>query len=297
LSGAIQFLDRASGEIRSEFVLGERGLRFLYGNRVGRMLTGAVLRRESVSRLYGRLQRQPRSRSRIPEFARRLGIDLAEVELPIEAYRTLDDFFTRHLKSGARPIDPDPNHLVSPADGRVLAYQEVTGTLKVKGSSVSLSELLGGEDAAAPYQGGAALVVRLAPADYHRFHFPDAGEATPSHPIGTGLHSVNPIALEGGAPAFRNKRTISTLTSERFGDLAIIEVGALLVGRIDQTYRPGHVDRGAEKGLFHFGGSTVVLIARPGCLTLDADLVETSRTGLETYLRMGTRIGAVPVVD
>ncbi|HBP19747.1 MAG TPA: phosphatidylserine decarboxylase, partial [Planctomycetes bacterium] len=120
--------------------------------------------------------------------------------------------------------------------------------------------------------------------------FPAAGRAGPSRPLEGPLHSVHPIALGGGAPSFVNKRSVCVLESEAFGPLALVEVGAMVVGTIEQTYRPGPVSRGEEKGTFHFGGSTVVLLAERGRLRLDEDLVRNSAEGIETYVRMGTRI-------
>src|SRR5262249_54674511 len=137
----------------------------------------------------------------------------------------------------------------------------------------------------------------LAAADYHRFHFPDDGDADSARSTGRALHSVHPIALDAGAPSFLNRRMVTLLRSRGFGTLAMVEVGALLVGTIVQTYRPGRVARGAEKGLFRFGGSTVVLLCEPGRVEVDPDLVEWSTldrpSSIETLVRMGTTIGRV----
>src|SRR5690606_10594103 len=122
----------------------------------------------------------------------------------------------------------------------------------------SPADLLADAALARRYRGGAALVVRLAPADYHRFHFPESGLAGPARPIPGPLHSVHPIALAGGAPSFRNRRHVTLIETERAGLVAMVEVGALLVGTIEQTYEPGPVTRGDEKGTFRMGGSTVV---------------------------------------
>ncbi len=102
---------------------------------------------------------------------------------------------------------------------------------------------------------------------------------------------MHPIALAAGAPAFRNKRTVAFLSTERFGEIALVEIGALLVGTIVQTYRPGPVARGAEKGYFRFGGSTVVVLVEPGHLVPDPDLVEWSARGIKTLVKMGAGIG------
>jgi phosphatidylserine decarboxylase len=173
----------------------------------------------------------------------------------------------------------------------VLVFPRIeVGCLRVKGAEVTVDELLGGTETER-YRDGAAMVVRLAPADYHRFHFPDAGEAGPSRAIGGRLHSVHPIALAAGAPSLRNKRSVTLLATARFGTIALIEVGALCVGTIVQTYRPGRVARGDEKGYFRFGGSTIVVLAEPGRLHFDEDLERASADGVETLVRVGSRVG------
>lgn len=287
----VRFVDRATGRLVEEQVFGEGALRFLYGGIAGRTVMALALRHRWASALYGAMQRLPGSRRKVPEFVRSLGIDAAEASRPLEDYASLDDFFTRRLRAGARPVDADPRALVSPADGRALAIPRLEEELAVKGSRVSVAELLGSEELAARYRGGSALVVRLAPADYHRFHFPDGGSASPPRRLGRHLHSVHAIALAAGAPSFRNARQAGTLASDGFGELALVEVGALCVGSIRQTHAPGPVLRGQEKGVFHFGGSTVIVLAEPGRLRLDDDLVASSGRGLETLVRMGSRVG------
>lgn len=289
--GGIRYLDRESGQLRTERVFGERTLRFLYERPIGRMLAGLFFTRRLFSHLYGYRQRASSSRRRIPDFVRSLGINTAGDPRSAEEYASLDDFFTRELPTGARPIDTDANHLIACAEGRALVYPRVTGELAVKRSQVTLDALLAGHARARDYRGGAALVIRLAPADPHRFYFPDSGMASPAMIAGRRLHSVHPIALAAGAPSFRNRRAIATLHQTGFGDLALVEVGALVVGTIEQTYRPGPVTRGDEKGYFRFGGSTVIVLAPPGRVRFDDDLVEASAAGLETYVKLGTRVG------
>ncbi len=286
----IRYRNRQTGALEEEHVFGERGLRFLYGGRLGGLIERRIFSRDAISHIYGWLQRGSRSRARIRGFAEKLSIDVSEAEHPLEDYPTLDAFFCRKLRPGARPVDTDPDVLVSPADGRVLVLPGVHDAFQVKQSRVTLAQLIGDQSLASRYVGGDAIVVRLCPADYHRFHFPDGGVASETELLSGPLHSVHPIALAGGAPSFRNKRTLCRLQTAGFGELLIVEVGAMLVGSIEQTYTAGPVRRGDEKGTFHFGGSTVVLVAEPGRLKLDADLIEASRGELETLVRVGTRI-------
>jgi len=289
--GEIRYRDRATGRVETERVFGERALRFLYSGSLGGRLARALARRPFASRVYGALQRSARSKKRIEEFVRVLGIDAREAELPLAAYGSLDAFFTRRLRPEVRPVDPDPARLVSPADARVLVFPRLAGVeLPVKGGRVGLGELVRDAAVAARYANGAACIQRLAPADYHRFHFPDSGRAGPWRELPGALDSVHPIALESGAPSFLNKRHASELASEGFGPVLLVEVGALCVGTIVPTYEPGPVRRGQEKGYFRFGGSTIVLVAAEGAIRFDDDLVAASAAGMETLVHMGTRI-------
>jgi phosphatidylserine decarboxylase len=291
MARTIPYRDRESGELLVERVFGDGALDFLYGHPVGRALTDHVLTSRTANRLYGLRQRAGGSRARIPAFVSDLGIDPGEAEKPLDAYASLDDFFTRRLKPEARPIDPDPAHLVSPADGRALAWAHLDGaSLAVKGSRLSLRALVADDALAAELGDPCAVVVRLAPADYHRFHFPADGTAAAPRAVGSRLHSVHPIALEAGAPSFANHRVVTRFDSDAFGLLVLVDVGALLVGTIVESYRPGRVVRGAEKGYFRFGGSTVVLLAQASRVLLDDDLLAATRDGVESRVRMGTRI-------
>jgi phosphatidylserine decarboxylase len=287
----IGFIDRESKEHRIERVYGERALRLLYETRWGPALLHTVVKRAWFSHLAGILRRLSISRHDIPSFVRRYEIDDTEAEFPIAAYRSLDAFFSRKLKPESRPIDRNPLHLVAPAEGRVLAFAELPrGGLNVKGCSVDISELAGGLKGLNP---GACFVFRLAPCDYHRFHFPADGIASCPSRIGRSLHSVHPIALAAGAPSFRNKRMVSMLSETRCGRILQIEVGALTVGSIVQTYEPGPVRKGQEKGFFRFGGSTVILLTEYAAVNPDKDLLDATAKGLETLVKVGTRIGHI----
>lgn len=274
-------------------MFGERELRLFYGSALGRALTRRILTWGPLSEVYGLFKRLPGSRAGVAEFVERLGIDASEAELPLEAYPTMDAFFARRLRAEARPLAPDPEALVSPCDARTLVFAkwDPDRPLIIKRSEVTLTELVGGDPVLRQrFAGGGVLISRLAPADYHRFHFPASGWASPAREISGRLHSVHPIALESGAPSLRNKRSLTLLETKEFGTLALIEVGALVVGTIVQTYSPGWVERGQEKGTFRFGGSTVIVLSEPGRVRWDPDLLETSAAGHETLVRVRTRV-------
>jgi phosphatidylserine decarboxylase len=274
----IEYVDRATGERRREIVYGETELRLLYYRPLGRLLRRLMVRRPWFSRCNGWFKRRPGSRARIVDFATRYQVNVEEAEKP--------------LTPGARPICREAEALLSPADGRALACALSADThFSIKGQKVAVAELLGDGTAARALAGGWALVVRLAPKDYHRFHFPVDGHADAARFIGGLLESVHPLALAAGARSFANQRCVTRLES-RWGPVFMVEVGALTVGTIEQTYTPGPVMRGAEKGFFRFGGSTVVLLWGPQGPVIDADIRANSAVGLETLVNYGTRIAS-----
>lgn len=273
--------------------MGEALVRYVYERFFGRALRRSLLTRPLFSRAYGRWQSSAASRRAIARVVRDLAIGMDDYVTPPGGFTSFNDFFTRTLKPGARPLDPDPGRLLSPADGRLFAFADLRGDtlLPAKGRHISLARLLGGEGHARPFVDGSALIVRLCPSDYHRFHFPCAGVAAPPRLLRGPLESVNPYALaRGRAILDHNQRHVTLIDSPRFGRVAYVEVGALCVGRIVQTFRPGPVEAGQEKGYFEFGGSTVVLVFEPGRLAFDPDLLDHTGRGLETLVRMGEGI-------
>lgn len=289
-----RYRDRRTGAIVEERVPGQSLLGWLYGTSAGQLVFRAVLNRPLCSRLYGWWQQRPWTRRQIRRFVEHYRIDLDEIEYPLSHYFSFNDFFIRRLKPGARPCDPNPQHLCCPADGKVLVYPQLAAEagLPVKGSQLAAHALLAAAIDSTPYRGGSALVVRLAPYDYHRFHFPADGQAGPTQWINGTYHSVNPIALARVPDVFhRNRRSVCELTTPAFGRIAYVEVGALNVASIVQTHSLGPCERGQEKGFFQFGGSTVVLLFEPGTIVFDSDLVADSAAGLEVHVRTGASVG------
>jgi len=184
---------------------------------------------------------------------------------------------------------------VLPADGRHLAFPDVdrAAGFYVKGSKFTLGELLGDPKLAARFEGGSMLISRLCPSDYHRFHFPVSGIPSEPRLIGGSLYSVNPIALRRNILYLvRNKRFVTLMEAPEFGTVAMVEVGATNVGSIVQSFHPGQAAvKGEEKGMFSFGGSCVITLFMKGRIALDSDIVAQSASCVETYARMGDRLG------
>lgn len=291
----LYYRNRETGQLEEEKIFGEKALRFLYEDRfLGRPLLRMIARFPLWSLLYGWWQSRSWTRKNIAPFIRNYGVDSREFEKSVGAFTSFNDFFIRKLKPDARPIDPDPAVIVAPADGRYLAIPDVSQCdgFYVKGQKLSLQKLLGNDALAKQYEGGTIVITRLCPSDYHRFHFPCSGTCSDITWINGWLYSVNPIALRRNIAIFaENKRCYSTLDTDMFGPVLILEVGATSVGTIIQTYKPGEVqEKGAEKGAFAFGASTVILLFEKGRIALDKDLAATANEHIELRCRMGEPI-------
>jgi len=290
----IQLYNRRSGRMEVEKVYGRRWMDLFYGTRWGRWVTGRWLCRPTVSRFYGRLQQHPRSRSKIPGFIEQYRIDLSEAAVPQNGFGSFNDFFIRELKPGARPVAAEPGCLAAPADSRLQAVVLDKHTrISVKGMQWGLSQLLGTTALDAQFSQGLCLCFRLAPCDYHRFGYADDGIQGPVHTRYGPLHSVNPQALRHKEDILAtNYRQWCLVRSAHFGTLIQVEVGAMIVGSIVQCQpHGGYCRKGAEKGYFQFGGSTVLLVLESGRIQVDADILSYSLQGIETRVRYGEAVG------
>lgn len=293
---AIYFIDRKTGKKKKEVVAGENFLKWTYESNTGKTLLEIIIKKKLFSSFYGMLQDFSFSKGKIDNFVKALDIDITEaVREQSKDYVSFNDFFARKLKPESRPIAKDESILISPADGRILAYDNINQNqiLQIKGSFFKLEDLFQDRDLALEYNNGVCIIVRLCPADYHRFHFPDSGIPGESKLINGHYYSVNPLSLKNIARVYcENKREITLFESCNFGKIALIEVGATCVGSIVQAYNPHeYVHKGQEKGYFKFGGSTVIMILKKNTLIIDRDIVENTKNGFETKVNMGERIG------
>jgi len=298
----IRYWHRSKKVVETEKVYGERWLRLIYGNPLGRLALWLLVRRSIFSRYYGWRMNRRYSATKILPFIADYNIDVDEFAKSAFVFKTFNEFFFRALKPAARPIAPGNDVAVLPADGRHLVFPDVDRAdgFYVKGAKFSLAELFGeahlppgGQTLASRFGGGAMAISRLAPVDYHRFHFPVGGVAGEPQLIRGWLYSVHPIALRRNLRFLvENRRMVTLVDSLRFGPVAMIEIGATNVGRIRQLFVAGRkVEKGEEKGLFAFGGSCVITLFSRGRIRFDADLLEQSARQVETYARMGERMG------
>jgi len=290
-----QYINRETGNIITEKVAGEKWLVWLYNNPIGEASMFTIVKRKFISSWYGSTMDSPSSAKKIKPFIEDYNINM-EIALSQE-YNSFNDFFTRKLKENARPIDSNSNAIISPADGKILAYANINNAdFIVKGTKFNVSSFLADTDLAKKYENGSLIVVRLAPYDYHRFHFPVSGKVSVPTLIDGDLYSVNPIALRQMVEIFFiNKREYASISTQYIGNVIMAEVGATMVGSIIQTYKGSEITKGEEKGFFKFGGSTVVLLFEKDKIIIDEDLLKNTSSGMETEVRMGEKI-ALPSV-
>jgi len=287
----IQYYERGSKQLKTEKVAGEKWLVWLYNNPVGEATLWALAKRKLVSSIYGTMMDRTSSAKKILPFIEDFDIDMSVVQG--QKFNNFNDFFTRKLKDDARPVDTSSSIVVSPADGKILAYADISNTdFIIKGYRFDVTSFLDNPELAQKYQDGALLIFRLAPMDYHRFHFPVSGNVSPNKKIDGDYYSVNPFALRKKAEIFcLNKREYTILSNLMFGEVVMAEVGATMVGSIVQTFKGITVNKGEEKGYFKFGGSTVVLLFEKSKIHIDEDFLINTAKGYETTVKMGERIG------
>ncbi|NLY48596.1 MAG: phosphatidylserine decarboxylase [Clostridiales bacterium] len=283
------YADR-SGNTYEHDDLQDRVLKYLYGSMPGRVLI-KQLAKPWVSKLAQILLSSGLSRIFIPFFIKWKKIDMKDYEN--KKYTSFNDFFIRKIIRSRRIIDQSPNHFISPCDGKLSVYPIGRDTrFMVKNTSYTLRSLLRNRNLADHYEDGTLLVFRLSVDDYHRYCYIDSGMKSKNFRIKGVFHTVNPIAHET-VPVFKeNTREYTILSSRNFGRLLVMEVGALLVGKIVNYHEKAYVMRGEEKGRFEFGGSTIIVCIEKGRVIIDNDIMENSMKGIETKVKMGEKIGA-----
>lgn len=268
----------------------DRLLARLYGCRTGRALVRALIR-PGISRAGGWLLDRRVSKIAVGPFVRSKGVRLEDYEKT--DYCSYNDFFTRVIKGDRRPVDMRPSALIAPCDSKLTVYDiDENARFTVKGTQYTMESLTRSGKLAERYAGGQLLLFRLTVDDYHHYCYVDDGEKSECHYIDGVFHTVNPAACEQYPVYKENSRCISFLKSRNFGVLMMIEVGALMVGKIvNLEDGKAQVNRGQEKGYFAFGGSTVILCLKKGRAVIDEDILANSREGYETKVLQGMKIG------
>lgn len=267
----------------------DRLLEKLYGNLWGRMLLRPLIS-PAVSRIGGRILSSGISRLLIAPFIRAHQIPMKDYEK--RKYKSYNDFFTRKLAPGARLIESRPESFISPCDSRLGVYKiDEDSILTIKHTSYTVAGLVRSRALAEHFAGGYVWVFRLCVEDYHRYIYVDSGKVSAIRRIPGVFHTVNPAANDRFPIYKENTREYALLETEQFGTILQMEVGALLVGKIEN--RPGErsVRRGEEKGNFAFGGSTIILLTEKNMVCPDADILKNSALGIETKVKLGEQVG------
>lgn len=269
----------------------DKFLKNLYGSTFGRILLKPLVT-PVVSNIAGAFLSTKCSCLLIKPFIRSNNIDMSQFE--DVKYKNYNEFFSRKIREGARTIDMEATHFISPADSKltVLPITE-NARFTLKHTDYSVSSLLKNSELARAYHGGYAFIFRLTVDDYHRYCYVDDGIKEENIHIPGKFHTVNPIANDYYPIYKENTREYSILHSKHFGDIVMMEVGALLVGKIVNLHEKAKVKRGQEKGYFQFGGSTVVLLTKADKVKVDEDILKNSRDGIETVVKFGEKIGVL----
>lgn len=249
-----------------------------------RALPQYLLPQHALSRLVHMVTRSERPWLRdrlLAGFLSRFDVNLDEAERDDPAdYRSFNDFFTRALKPGSRPLDPAA--IVSPVDGRVSQQGDIQDTrvFQAKGRRYDLKTLLGDREAAKPFRNGRFCTLYLAPHNYHRIHMPVDGRLTALRHIPGRLFSVSPATTRVIPRLFaRNERVVAHFDTAH-GPMAVVMVGAMLVGSIETVWTgeitpPTRLRRrelplppanrrslhqGDELGRFNMGSTVILLL-------------------------------------
>lgn len=274
-----------------------------------------ILPKHLISRLVGYLAAAKLgflSHALIKLFIKAYGINMAEAKHEhAEAYASFNEFFTRPLKDGVRPLVADANMLAHPVDGTVSQLGNIEGDqlIQAKGHYYSTEALLGGDKAtAAPYENGKFACIYLAPKDYHRIHMPVDGVLREMIYVPGELFSVNPLTAENVPGLFARNERVVTIFDTPVGPMALVLVGATIVASIETVWagtvtpptgkevfrwqypaegaNAVHLKKGDEMGRFKLGSTVVLTFAKDS-----VDFLPTNYPGAVT--RMGTAFASI----
>lgn len=242
-------------------------------------------------------------------FARKYAVNMDEAENPdLASYLTFNDFFTRPLKAGARPLAAAD--FICPVDGAISQFGSIDDhhMVQAKGHRFTTTELVGGDQAlAAQFRHGSFANLYLSPKDYHRLHMPCDGRLTRMIYVPGALFSVNPVTARGVPNLFaRNERVVCVFESPEHGPFVMVLVGATIVGSMATVWHGvvnpkrtkqvsqwsyAHqnmvLEKGAEMGRFLLG-STIVMLFRQGTIAFNPDWAP------ERPVRLGEPMGNRP---
>lgn len=264
-----------------------KALTFLYETVFGRVIL-RLLRAKWISKLAGDFLSTRLSKPLIKPFVKNNGIDLNEFES--DNFTCFNDCFCRKIKPGLRVIDDAPNSLIAPCDGLLSVYKiSAEAVYPVKQSEYTVSSLLKDNSLSKEFENGYIYIFRLCVNHYHRYSYAASGIKGENVKIDGTLHTVRPIALRHSPVFCENSREYTVIKTDNFGKIIQMEVGAMLVGKIKNLHGEKAVLKGEEKGMFLYGGSTVIMLTDENTKPLP-ELLENTATGLETPVLLGENI-------
>lgn len=264
-----------------------RVVKFFYGTFVGRCFV-KIFSFSIFSKIIGLFLNSRISKFLIKGFINKNNIDMSYYEN--KEYKSFNDFFIR--QKSLINCNMDKNIFISPSDAKLMCYEiNENSEFKIKNSYYKLFDLLDGNPVYKDYIGGYLLVFRLCADDYHRYIYIDNGVKEKNVFIKGRLNTVRPIAFEHIDVYKTNSREYTILHTENFGDVIEVEVGAVLIGKISNLHENHKFVKGEEKGMFEFGGSTIVLIIKKDKIVVDSDILENSKLNIETRVIIGERVG------
>ncbi len=289
---AVKYYNTYTKQIETEQVCSEGFLQFLYTNIVGKFILHALVKRKFFSKIFGIWADSKISKNAALKFIVNYSIDTREMLAPPASYKCFNDFFTRELKHTARPLSENINDVSTAADGRHLAFENISEATSIyaKGQKFSLRKFLDAEEFVQRFKGGSCIISRLCPTDYHRFHFPVSGKIVKQTEIDGALFSVSPIALSRRLEYFfENKRMLTLIELDSGKHCLMVEVGATNVGSIIQLKKVGDtVKRGECKGFFKFGGSCVATFFEKDILKINKAFLDISAEAIESFYKVNT---------
>ena len=283
----IKVYDREKKEYIAEVQYSHNKLKFLYENCFGRIILRLVIN-PIFSKINGLYKKSCLSKKEINKLISDYDIDMSIYQE--SEYKSFNDFFTRQIKPEKRMLVKNKNYFISPADSKLLVYKITKNKiLNIKGSNYTIEELVKGKVELSDYKNGLCLIFRLSMDNYHHYCYPDSGKLKDFYKVKGILHTVSSISKKYKVYK-ENKREISILETDSFGDLVFIEVGALLVGEIINNYSATFI-KGEEKGYFSLGGSTIIILVKDKVLKIDDDIILNSKKNIETKVKYREKIG------
>eukprot|EP01083_Nonionella_stella_P291054 990449_1 len=311
-SKIINIKDRETGLLIQEFIPQYvwYALKLVYDIRLNRTIVQSRIANRilfQMSKKRGKAMDAPQSAQEIPGFIKQHNLDTKVLYKPVKDFKTFNDFFARGMNVNVyRPLsnENDENVIVSPADSRMMLWDSILDSTKfwIKGSKFTLENLLTNKTKVNidKYKGGSFVIARLAPQDYHRWHYPLSGKVIKIEPIDGALYTVNPIAINKPVDVYTaNKRCVVEIQGEKYSYIMFV-IAATMVGSYrlhskdsnnPDKYEPeelnvgDNIKRGDVAGEFRFGGSTILLLFETKCkIKYDDDIVRNVNSKFETLV-------------